>query len=400
MTGKIVKTPNRIGARNPANYADVLVNELPLSVGVRNPFVYAEHKLNKKIKWHEMKLDQKKRTLEQVFQMHYDQLFDPTKGSPLFVKTGDTRSCTTYPVDKWKSPEGSFYTDTLGYSDPVQGDLPDCYFIAALSSVAISRPALLPKQLAAPYNYTFYKPPTLDGGVPTPDSSVKSMPNTLPLDVNGNYHYSKSFTFGEIWVAMYEKGYACWANKVTDMPDYSKICTGDPVNALLNLTGLKYSTYKPGTDVSTSTATRYSTKDFGTDATTATTKIFDKIKNIACKKLPKVQYPMVAYTYNPLIETPPAGITYTDATIVANHAYSVLGVYSVAPNNYIVMRNPWGQMGVGPGSGDPSSSGFPSGALASGTWSGVNLAISTDAIFALRADVFRDYFKGFGWVTE
>jgi hypothetical protein len=58
-------------------------------------------------------------------------------------------------------------------------------------------------------------------------------------------------------------------------------------------------------------------------------------------------------------------------------------------------------MGVGPGSGDPSSSGLPSGALASsGTWNGVSLAISTDAIFALRADVFRDYFKGFGWVTE
>jgi hypothetical protein len=393
MTGEIVKPPM---ARKPADDTGALDNEPPLSVGVRNPFVYAEHKSGKKIDWDKMKLEEKKRTLAEAFKMPYEKLFDSkNKESPLFV--GDTRACTLYPVDKWAPyPDTSTYVDTsVYYTDPVQGALPDCYFIAALSSVAFQRNALLPNQPTAPYKYTFYNPSAQDGGVPTPDSSVRLMPNTLPLDVNGNYSYSKSFTPREIWVAMYEKGFACWVNKVTDKPDYSKICTGDPVNALVNLTGLKFSTYKPGTDVTLSNATKYSTKDFGGDAT----KIYNKIKSKCIAPVSiVVKYPMVAYTYNPSIETPPSGITYTDATIVANHAYSVLGVYSVAPNNYIVMRNPWGQMGVGPGSGDPS--GLPPGALASGTWNGLNLAISTDAIFALRADVFRDYFKGFGWVTE
>ncbi len=105
---------------------------------------------------------------------------------------------------------------------------------------------------------------------------------------------------------------------------------------------------------------------------------------------------MVAYTYDPRIEAPPAGIAYADATIVGNHAYAVLGVF---PNDYIVMRNPWGQKGAGPGSGDPDPTQLPAGALASGTWyGGFNLADPNDAVFALKASVFRNYFKGFGWV--
>jgi hypothetical protein len=401
MTGDAIKPSIRIGARNPSDVADDLLNEPPLSIGVRNPFVCAEYKLKEKIPWNEMKLEHKKIKLEQAFQMPYNRLFDPTKGSPLFV--GDTRPCTPYPVNKWTPyPEVSAYVDTFGYTDPVQGVLPDCYFLAALSSVAFVTPEKLPNQMTAPYSYSFYKPPTVEGG-PATKESVTGVSKSLPLDINNQYRYSKSFTPSEIWVAMYEKAFAKWKNQALgDKPDYSLICTGDPVLALLNLTGLKYTTYKTGIVLAeNSTATRYSTQDFKSDATsTNSTKIFDKIRKQCIIPSYKVKFPMVTYTYDPAKETPPAGITYTDATIVANHAYSVLGVYSVAPNTYIVMRNPWGQMGVGPGSGDPSPSGLPSGALASGTWNGVNLAVSTDAIFALRADVFRDYFKGFGWVIQ
>ena len=394
MTGDAIKPSMRSGARNPSDVDDDQLNEPPLSIGVRNPFVCAEHKLQTKINWNEMKPDHKQKKLQEAFQIPYNLLFDPTKGSPLFVETGDTRPCTTYPVNQWaENPEGSnYFVTSFAYNDLVQGYLPDCYFIAALSSVAFAT-GLIQNQPAAPYNYDFYTPPVVEGGLATKES-VKVVSNFLPLDLNNKYHYSKSFTVGEIWVAMYEKAFACWKNRVTDKPNYSIICTGDPVLALVNLTGYKFTTYKPGTDVGTSTATRYSTKDFGTDAT----KIFDKIRKQCIIPAYKVKFPMVAYTYDPRQETPPAGITYTDATIVANHAYSVLGVLTIAANNYIVMRNPWGQMGAGPGSGDPS--GLPAGALASGTWNGVNLSDASDAIFALRADVFRDYFKGFGWVIR
>jgi hypothetical protein len=364
--------------------------EPELSLGVKNPFVYAEHKSDKKIKWDEMSYEHKQKKLAEIItEVTYDQLFDPTTGSPLFVQTGDMRPCTTYAVNQWApNPEGSnYFVNTIAYNDVVQGDLPDCYFIAALSSVAFAT-GLIQNQPAAPYAFNFYSPPAVEGGQPT-QVPVTGVSNYVPLDLNNKYHYSRSFTAGEIWIAMYEKAFACWKNGVKDKPDYSKICTGDPVVALVNLTGFKFTTYKPGPDVGTSTATRYSVKDFGNDAT----KIFNKIKS-ACKFTPRVQYPMVAYTYDPRIESPPSGVTYNDATIVANHSYSVLGVYTVAPNNYIVMRNPWGQKGPAPG--DPS--GLPAGALASGNWNGVNLGDTNDAIFALRADVFRDYFKGFGWV--
>lgn len=386
MAGKIVKPPL---ARNPADYTNALVNEPPLSVGVRNPFVYAEHKSGKKIYWDKMNPGQKRQQLADAFDgKPYNQLFDPRNDSPLFVKTGDMRPCTTVSNPTWDAIPGSIYTDkTRAYNDPVQGGLPDCYFIAALSSIAFSAPNLIPNQTGPDYSYYFWNPPA---NAPVKDPQPITISNKLPLDSTRTYRYSKSFTPNEIWVAMYEKAFAAWKKRsMGDTPDYSLICTGDPVLALLNITGLKYDT-----------TTTYSTQSF-----TNGDLIYDKI-NLVCKNtLPPgyriTQKPMVAYTYDPRIETPPSGITYEDATIVANHSYSVLGVLLQGGNKYIVMRNPWGQKGAGPGLGDPDPTKLPLGALASGAWYQVpELSDPNDAVFALRADVFKNYFKGFGWVTQ
>jgi len=372
-------------------------NDTPMLIGARNPFVYAEHKSDDKIKWHEMSLDEKRKKLKDVFKMPYEELFNPlNEESPLFVQAGDLRPCTTVSNPIWApNPEGSNYTVTSRlYKDPVQGDLPDCYFIAALSSLAFL--SLIPGKLP-PYTYTFYYPPAVVGGTPTADRPVV-VTDKLPLDATLKYHYSKSCTAGEIWIAMYEKAFARWINRRngtdSDTPDYSKICQGDPVLALMNLTGWKYTPFDSLTDpdVTTSTATKYSTKNF-TDGT----QIFIKIRDSACKTVGAykvAKFPMVAFTYDPRIEPLPAGVTYTDATIVGNHSYSVLGVHTIGANNYIVMRNPWGQL-------DPDPANLPAGALASGQWyQTANLADNSDAIFALKASVFRDYFKGFGWVYQ
>jgi hypothetical protein len=377
-----------------------------MRIGARNPFVYAEHVLKEKIKWNRLGPGQKRKKLEKAFGMPYNQLFDPLKGSPLFVKivqanvnTGDLRPCITVSNPTWAlNPAGSNYTvATRAHTDLVQGDLPDCFFIAALSSVAFSAPALIPDKPSTPYSYTFYNPPAVEGGTPVADKPI-SVSNLLPLDPAGKYHYSKSFTAGEIWPAMYEKAFASWKGSRTDKPDYSIICQGDPVLALMNLTGWRFTTYKPGTDPVTSTASRYSTQNFSDG-----TKIYNKINSVCQYTGPyrTTSKPMVAYTYDPRIERPPSGITYSDATIVGNHSYSVLGVHSVGAENYIVMRNPWGQKGAGPGSGDPDPSQLPAGAVAAGAWYQIaNLADANDAIFALKASVFRDYFKGFGWVYQ
>jgi hypothetical protein len=374
-----------------------------LSIGARNPFVCAERKLNENIKWREMKAGQKRKKLEKAFGIPYNQLFEPTTGdpsieSPLFV--GDTRPCAPIVNPSW-TPTGSVYTTggppTAAYNEPIQGNLPNCFFIAALSSVAfaaatIPKTSLLQAQPNTPpdsttYSYTFYN---LVNGAPKADLPAVTVSNKLPFDSYNRYPYSKSITTGEIWVAMYEKAFACWKNRALgDKPDYSLICTGDPVLALLNLTGWNYTA-----------ATKCLTKNFK-DGTEIYNKIYSLCKFTAGYRT--TAKPMVAYTYDPRIESPPPGITYTDATIVANHAYSVLGVHKIPTDNYyIVMRNPWGQKGAMPGSGygDPDPSSLPADALASGPWYQIpNLADPNDAIFALRASVFKDYFKGFGWVT-
>jgi hypothetical protein len=299
------------------------------------------------------------------------------------------RPCTTVSNPKWEAIAGSTYTDTVlktrVYNDPVQGALPDCYIIAALSSIAFAAPNLIQEKTGSSYTYYFYNPPS---NAPTKDPQPITVTNKLPLDSTSTYRYSKSFTAGEIWVAMYEKAFASWKGSKTDTPDYALICTGDPVLALLNITGWKYDT-----------TTKYSTQSFAN-----ADLIYEKINSVCKTILPflyrTTKWPMVAYTYDPRIETPPSGITYEDATIVANHSYSVLGVLTQGVSKYIVMRNPWGQKGAGPGFGDPDPTKLLPSAMASGAWYGVaELSDPNDAIFALRADVFKNYFKGFGWVT-
>jgi len=358
--------------------------EDPILSGARNPFVCAEHKLKQNLNWHGMNQADKRSKLEEAFDMPYEKLFDPKNKSPLFVQideqTGDMRPCTAIQNPTWApNPEGSNYTvGTRAYNDPVQGVLPNCYLIAALSSLAFLN--LIPGK-QPPYSYTFYYPPAIEGGTPTVDNTPVPVTNNVPLDA-GTYRYSKSRDVGEIWIAMYEKAFARWINRRagtdSDTPDYSKICLGDPIVALMNLSGLK--------------SFRFLTKNFSDG-----TKIYDKI-NTVCKTVGfggvyyrVTEKSMVAYTYDPRIEPQP--ITYTDATIVGNHSYSVLGVHTIGAENYIVMRNPWGQI-------DPNPTNLPAGALATGSWYRIaDLAASSDAIFALKASVFRDYFKGFGWVS-
>ena len=354
--------------------------ETELSIGARNPFVYAEHKLKETIKWHQMSTEDKHKKIKDAFEVDtYEEIFDPIHESNLFV--GDMRPCNPISDPQW-APVGLNYTiGTRAYNDPVQGDLPDCYLIAALSSLAFLNMIPAKQPVNSSYSFTFYNPPPVLGGTPTAAPAVNVTYN-LPLAA-GKYYYSKSFTTGEIWIAMYEKAFARWKGNNTDTPDYRVICQGDPVYALLNLTGWKFNATSRFSNLSLSEA-----------------QIYDKINSV-CRTsgiYRTTAKPMVAYTYDPRIENP-TGVTYRDATIVGNHSYSVLGVHTIGAEKYIVMRNPWGQKGAGPGSGDPDPTNLPAGALASGPWyQNANLADPNDACFALRVKEFKDYFKGFGWV--
>ena len=145
--------------------------ETPVRIGARNPFVYAEHKLGKKINWHKMNPGTNEKNLKMLSECPMTSSSILKMNPPLFVKTGDLRPCATVSNPQWApNPAGSNYTVTSrAYNDPVQGDLPDCFLIAALSSLAFLN--MIPDKLP-PFTYTFYKPPAVEGGVPIADAPV------------------------------------------------------------------------------------------------------------------------------------------------------------------------------------------------------------------------------------
>jgi hypothetical protein len=366
------------------------------NVGVRNPYSVAELKLEKKIAWSEKTFDAKRQLLEKVFGMPYDQLFEPSHGSPLFVNTTKTQQLMTgggdpIPCDPYPCPTGTCKTIINGtytvgsnaYNDPIQGCLPDCYFIAAVSSLAWM--AKLPSYTLPAYTYTFYKIPSA-GGAPTLTPTIK-VSGQLPVDGNGQLIHTRSYTPTEIWPGVYEKAYAAWAYRqssgnTSDCPPYSSICSGNPISALSNISG--------------KTGNEFKTKDFNNDAVT----VFNRIRDIACAATlaqdKRTKYPTVAYTY---FSTPASGAPYSDDTIVANHSYSVLGIREVkdAQGNviqrYIILRNPFGQKNH-----DPALLQSPD-VVTTGSWLNISLADLNDGIFALSADHFASHFEGFGWIA-
>jgi hypothetical protein len=370
------------------------------NVGVRNPYSVAELKLKKKINWSEKTFEVKRQLLEKAFGIPYHQLFEPSHGSPLFVKTtknqqvmtggGDPTPCDPYPCPTGTCKtivNGSYTVGSNAFNDPIQGCLPDCYFIAALSALAWM--AKLPLYTSPAYTYKFYKILSM-GGAPilTPDIQVSGQ---LPLDGNGQPIHARSNTWSptsaEIWSGVYEKAYAAWAYRqssgiTSDCPPYVYICSGNPVSALSNITG--------------KTGNENKTKDLNN----VPIAIFNKIRDGACTATlaqdKRTKYPTVAYTYK---STPASGSPYSDDTIVANHSYSVLGICEVKNDQkiitqrYIILRNPFGQKNH-----DPAQLQSPD-VVTTGSWLNISLADLNDGIFALSADRFASHFEGFGWIV-
>jgi hypothetical protein len=78
---------------------------------------------------------------------------------------------------------------------------------------------------------------------------------------------------------------------------------------------------------------------------------------------------------------------------VANH--SILGWIYDKNQEYIVLRNPWGNT---PGTLN----------IDNGPWTSIDqfegavtrtISLPSNGVFALRADTFQQYYAGYGWVT-
>ncbi len=367
----------------------------PENIGVINPYALAEVKLRRKVNW--KRVADPRKLLSDTLGMPYEKLFDPKYGSPLYA--GPKLNAATHtPMPAvgdgaivWADP-GSFFLDddAAEVMDPIQGTLRDCYFIAALASVAWARPYVIAQRTRA---YAADK--TMDmiefhaaaGALKRIDVTEE-----LPLNSPSNtFIYARSSDVGELWPAIYEKAYAKWqTNDPGDHPDYLPIEFGDPVAAAVELTGLTPYYYT-------------------TQALTAS-EIYNKVKENCFSR--KTVNPMVAWTY-PSGDDSPDNVNYADANLAANHAYSIMGCQSLATpplptwppskkagilHQYIVLRNPWGNYEPvtdpltgtwiawdAPGDGGP------------GFWRTIPMA-TNDGMFALQIAEFKKYFAGFGVV--
>ncbi len=271
------------------------------------------------------------------------------------------------PADKDWVDMGDYFEDVAELNDPVQGALGDCYFIAAMSSVAWARPYAIINMIRPSgwgneeqpiHKVNFFK----DGAGSAQSVEVsEAVPVTKP---SHNWVYARSLDVGETWPAIMEKAYAKWrTSNSTDFPNYPTIAGGDPVMASAQIiSGAR--TYvghngKTGDD------------------------LWTFVRSHSLSK--RTVNPMVAWTYG----AQPAGTNYASAKVVANHAYSILGWEYMNNEKYIVLRNPWGTHHAVLDT-------------LSGNWSAYQISFSasiplnTNGVFAMKASTFQKYFAGSG----
>ena len=375
-------------------------------IGVISPFALVELKLKRKIDWHTVANHQK--FIEYVLGFPYNKLFDPQYGSPLYpgtrydtkqkalVQDGSVEDLPTLlnrmrvndatalsagatggSSQQWVDPGNFFNVDPADFTDPVQGVLPDCHFISAMASLAWAHPYLIAQRTRPTKDPdTFASGDAADmiqfytgSGAAPQNVEVTEL---LPLLEPGNvYQYARAAQPNETWPAVYEKAWVKWfTNDPGDEPNYSKVTGGDPVADLVSLTGLN-PTYKPTQGVTTNA-------------------IWNDVRS-NCRG---------SWTFNPMVActypTSTPAHNYNTAGLVAWHCYSIIGWVTSNNQNYVVLRNPWGNT---PGTLNVDN----------GPWTAIDqvapsnftrtLQLPIDGVFALRVDTFQQYYESYGWVS-
>ena len=263
--------------------------------------------------------------------------------------------------------KGDFFKEVAELDDPIQGGLGDCYFIAALSSVALSKP----------YSIINAAMPSAYGNKTSPIHQIKFYKNKVAKNIevseavpvrssDKGWIYARSFDNGEIWPAVMEKAYAKWrTDNTTDFPNYLPIAGGWPDDASAELIG--------GT-VSWKSHSNTSAEDLYT---------FVRQNSLGGRTF----NPMSCWTY----PSQPAGTNYNSANVVANHAYSVLGWDYYNNKKYIVLRNPWG-------SHHATLNTMMVSWLTSSLWGSKIefVPMNTKGMFAMEIATFKQYFSGTG----
>lgn len=279
----------------------------------------------------------------------------------------------TPPNATWSDP-GQFFNEAAEFSDPIQGAVANCYYIAALSAVAWAMPhhithmtrAIGQGQSQFTNMIRFYKPDSnqqLDKEIEVTDS--------IPLNTaTGDFIYARSSEAGEIWPAVYEKAYAKLKTGISgDHPDITATGWGDCVWATAQLTGKKRYYY--------STANRSA----------------DDLWNLVRANSPshRTLNPMTCWTYSSGTASEKK-IVYSDANIVASHCYTILGWAYRNNKKYIILRNPWGNTEATVRTLNETVSLYDI-----SWWRCINLT-KIDGTFAIEASAFKTYYAGMGVV--
>lgn len=441
-----------------------------LEGGAINPYALTETIVGKRIDW--SKVEQPIELLEKTLQTPADRLFDGGKGSPVFAlqdalldsapvlhstkRTTEKQAIssasaaanrrvvpklnlsstisaqlqerlhdlitpvlppeqreTEYTGATWSDP-GDFFEEGAEFGDPVQGAVGDCWLIAALASVAITRPYAISHRNRT----TGADEEAFVDLIEIADSSgvTRQFEVTEKVPVNngsGLPRFARSAEAGEIWPCVYEKAFAKHrSGNLTDQPDILTLSGGSCVGASKALV--------PGTTAQTKNTASASADDLwkmlrdnciATPLTSSTTPSLSQLRS------GRTINPMTAWTYAKA-EDAPDDIEYNNATgIVGWHCYSILGwitrrrltlpLQSVVRgtqrssltsnanttlDRYIVLRNPWG---THEGLVDTLGGHWDSHEI---SWTR-STPLNTKGVFAMSIESFKRYYAGMGVVS-
>jgi hypothetical protein len=403
----------KVGLMNPFHFSRVVLNE-DVNEGTHTAYDSITRAIN-------LHISKTRKEIED-YKIKKEDIFNP-KVSPLFrsfVGSAANPNAPQGPIAEVTAPTPASGSKTCPivtrntYSrqdivdDVIQGSSVDCYLMAALYSIAWKYYSTFPPNLKpdANGNYTiqFYS-----YQLPPVGTSILVKP-TMPLNATPVMIFAQETPDNfELWVALYEKAYAIWTlAPATDLtvpgastnppprdPNVGLLPQGDPLCAMTNITKLLF-TFN-STNNTAKHPSAFNTATLSTPGTWGTTS-YDILNNINNTGTGATLYATVAWTY----DSPPAAYPeyYGNAVLAASHAYSVLGIITINSINYIILRNPWGNV---ISLTDPSVTPLI-GSLAQGTWnpdtSGLTIQLGNSpyGIFGLEKTAFDQCFAGFGWV--
>ena len=248
----------------------------------------------------------------------------------------------------YEKKTGSLFVDGIDVSDIKQGSVGDCYFLAALTSIANIQPDFITQNIRQntdnTYTVGFHKISIPSKRVlydekgpyyqAIRETAKYCVDNELP-QWYGNNLYARGENSGELWAALYEKAYAAYKGG-----SYDDINGGTIATAYFDLLGVTSKTHKHQGSIETT--------------------LYNTIQTALDNKNP------VAVGIGP----DENGAHLSEEGLVYNHAYSVLDVFEQEGVKYITLRNPYGYQ----------------------EWNGDGADTKNDGIFSMPFSAYKDNF--------